>query len=153
MELTVQRNLFGEEQRLPAGKRRPKALRPRYRRPLMPLNNGEPSKLEIAFWTFHNTNPPIYRLLVKFARQWRERRGEDAVMGIGQLFERVRWEISMGTIGDANFKLNNNHRAFYARLIMDCNPDLDGIFRLRRQRIPATIGPSNDELPSGEHVA
>lgn len=147
-----QKNLFGEQQQPPEKKRRPRAIRPRYRHPLIPLGNGQPGKLEVAFWKFHNANPDVYRLLVKFALQWRHKRGPDAVMGIGQLFERVRWEISLTTVGD-KFKLNNNHRAFYSRLIMECNPDLNDVFRLRKQRVASTIGPPNETLPPGGHVS
>lgn len=158
--MVQQVNLFGETQEIP-GVKKYREFRPvpgekikiaRFRGPLMPLATGEMSKLEQAFWKFHYANPQVYRLLVKFARQWRYARGGHARMGIGQLFERVRWEISLNTVGD-QFKLNNNHRAFYARLIMDRNEDLEGIFRLRKQRIPATIGPTNKELPSGKHIA
>jgi hypothetical protein len=32
--------------------------------------------------------------------------------------------------GDPDYKLNNNHRAFYARKLL-MEPDLDGVFELR----------------------
>ncbi len=114
----------------------------------IPFGSQLGSKLERAFWQFHMDNPQVYRLLVDFAYQWRARRGPDTQMGIGQLFERVRWEIALNTKGDEQFKLNNNHRAFYARLIMERQPDLAGCFKLRRQKIPSTIGPQNETLPS-----
>jgi hypothetical protein len=120
---------------------------------LLPLDNGEQSKLESSFWEFHNANPKVYRLLVQFARQWRGRLGTDAVMGIGQLFERVRWEASVKNNDGLGFKLCNNHRAFYARLIMDRNPDLEGVFRLRRQRLQPVIGSPSESLSPGEHMA
>jgi hypothetical protein len=109
-------------------------------------------KLEKAFWKFHAANPRVYRLLVKFALRWREVRGSQAELGIKALFERVRWEISINTMGDNSFKLNNNHTAFYARLIMERNPELEDIFHLRQQRIASTIGPDNSSLPSGEQL-
>jgi hypothetical protein len=151
----VAENLWGEDQVPPWEKaRKPvqRVPRARYHGPLFPLSNGEQSKLEKAFWKFHDKNPAVYRLLVRFARQWRQRFGPDAVMGIGQLFERVRWEVCIKTDDAMGFKLCNNHRAFYARLIMERNPDLDGVFRLRKQRLQSTIGPSNEGLPSGEHM-
>lgn len=150
-----QENLWGEQAVPPWEKvRKPqnRIARAKYRGPLFPLDNGEQSKLEKAFWKFHNKNPAVYRLLVRFARQWRQRFGPDAAMGMKQLFERVRWEMAFRTVGDCQFKLNNNHTAFYARLVMERNPDLEGIFYLRKQRLQATIGPPNDSLPSGEQV-
>lgn len=109
------------------------------------------SKLEQAFWQFHLDNPRIYDLLVTFARRYREQHGADAVIGVDLLFERVRWELAIETADALGFKLNNNHRAFYARLIMDNNEDLRDVFRLRKQRIQATIGPVNETLPDGSH--
>lgn len=143
-----QTNLFGEKQELPKKRRKrwPQG-------PLFPLADGQMGKLEQAFWEFHSANPKVYSLLVKFAHQWRQKRGDQAMLGISELFERVRWEVALATVEDENFKLNNNHRAFYARLIMDRHPELDGIFRLRRQRLQSTIGPPGDTLPPGGHVA
>ena len=120
--------------------------------PLFPDAGGNMSKLETAFWKFHEGHPDIYGHLVKFARQWRSRKGMDAHLGIKALFERVRWEMGVAADIKEIPKLNNNHTAFYARLIMDRNGDLKDIFTLRRQRIAATIGPNNDSLPSGEHI-
>jgi|TARA_R110000824_G_scaffold3953_11_gene18856 hypothetical protein len=94
-------------------------------------------KLEREFWEFHVAHPEVYRYLVTFARQWLH--SGNRVCGIAMLFERVRWE--MGIVSETDPKVNNNHRAFYARLIMEREPDLAGMFRLRQQRAQATIGP------------
>ena len=149
-----QTNLFGEEQEVPLRRRRrnPWTQRAPYRGPLFPMAEGELGKLEKSFWKFHEANPKVYTMLVKFAYQWRRRLGDQAKLGISELFERVRWEVSIHTEGNGNFKLNNNHRAFYARLIMDRHVELREMFRLRKQRIASSIGPKNEALPSGEHV-
>lgn len=56
-------------------------------------------------------------------------------MGIAMLWERMRWELTVETdsvdLGD-DFKLNNNYRSRYARLIMNNEPDLAGFFDIRR---------------------
>jgi hypothetical protein len=99
-------------------------------------------ELEEKFWEFHSAHPEVYKTLVHFARQWRGRRGSDAICGIGALYERARWEMWFESLdGTEPPKLSNNHRAFYARLIMERNPDLEGIFNLKRQRVKATFGP------------
>ena len=98
------------------------------------------SKIEAAFWAYHLAHPTVYRLLVRFAREWRSRRGPTATIGIKALWERVRWEVTV-VRHDDDFKCNNNFHAFYARLIMDREPDLSDAFRLRRQRVQASIGP------------
>jgi hypothetical protein len=114
---------------------------------------GGEGKLEKKFWEFHVQHPEVYRTLVYFARQWRDKRGAESVCGIGALYERARWEMWFHSLDDESPpRLSNNHRAFYARLIMNRNPDLDGIFRLKRQRVQATFGPDNQTLEPNEHM-
>jgi len=100
--------------------------------------------LEEKFFTFHKKRPEIYQELVKFSKEWRNRKGTSAKLGIGMVWERLRWELQMG--GNDTPRLSNNHRAFYARLIMDNEPELQGIFILRQQQDQASIGPSNSKL-------
>ncbi len=84
---------------------------------------------ETAFDRFHADNPKVYETLVRLAREWVGRTGRHK-LGIATLFERARWEIALATT-DADFKLNNSYRAYYARLIMLREPDLAGLFDLR----------------------
>ena len=86
------------------------------------------SRLERAFSEFHARNPLVYERLVKLARDLRARGHRK--LGIGMLYEVVRWMELMET-SDAEFKLNNNHRSRYARLIMSREPDLCDVFELR----------------------
>lgn len=90
--------------------------------------------IEEAFWRFHQDNPQVYAELVMLARRWR-RRGRRKC-GIGMLFEVLRWRSGMRTGGD-DFRLNNNYRSYYARLIMLREPDLTGIFELRELHAPS----------------
>jgi hypothetical protein len=87
---------------------------------------------ETAFDRFHGDNPRVYEVLVRLAREWVGRFGSHK-LGIATLYERARWEISLAT-NDADFKLNNNFRAYYARLIMAQEPDLAGLFDLRASK-------------------
>jgi len=96
------------------------------------VHPGEHS-LEDNFKRFHAANPHVYDELVKLARQWRARRGAWTKCGIGMLFEVCRWHLSLRTEGEP-VALNNNYRAFYARLIMEQESELRGIFETRRQR-------------------
>lgn len=82
-----------------------------------------------AFVRFHAENPHVYVDLVRLARQAKRR--DVSKIGIGMLFEVLRWGRLLQTRGD-DFKLNNNFRAYYARMIMLREPDLDGIFELRQ---------------------
>lgn len=81
------------------------------------------------FEAFHRDNPKVYETLVHLAREWINRTGRRK-LGIATLFERARWEIALVTT-DPEFKLNNSYRAYYARLIMQQEPDLAGLFECR----------------------
>lgn len=105
------------------------------------------SPIEQRFWIFHRNNPHVYDMLVYYARQWRAAKGQDSYVGIDLLFCRMRWELNISTQrNEDGFKLCDHHRAYYSRLIMDREEDLQGIFRLRKTALPASIGPSNESL-------
>lgn len=106
-------------------------------------------KLEKAFWSFHYANPQVYKLLVHYAKQWRLRHHH---CSINFLFERVRWQMNLKVQSTDIFRLNNNHRAFYARLIEE-QEGMKDFFRMRTQRIQSSFGPDNSDLPPGNHVA
>lgn len=85
----------------------------------------------LAQWrSFCALNPAVYDELCRIALALR-RRGRER-WGIGGLFEVLRWQRAMTTT-DEDFKLNNNYRAFYARDLMDREPELDNFFELRAQ--------------------
>lgn len=79
------------------------------------------------FDRFHAANPGVYRELARLARYLRGR--EIQRTAIALLFERLRWTY-LETHGDP-YKLNNTYRAFYARLLMELEPDLEGFFITR----------------------
>ena len=81
------------------------------------------------FDQFDAANPEVYSTLVRLAREWVTLTGSDS-LGIAALYERTRWEIAIRT-DDPEFKLNNNHKTFYARKIMRQEPDLAGLFKRR----------------------
>lgn len=89
------------------------------------------SKIEDAFLTFHEANPQVYRFLEQRARQ-AHAAGRTRI-GINLLLELFRWHTLMTTTGDV-FKVNNNYAPLYARMILANNPDLEGLFVLRRMR-------------------
>jgi hypothetical protein len=117
---------------------------------LLKLFNSKPGKLEKQFAKFHEDNPVVYSVLVMHAREWKNAGHQHC--GIKTLWEIARWTLKLKKQCDG-FKLNNNYHPFYARLIDEQEPDLKGIFRFRRQRVPATFGPHNDALEDGRHRA
>jgi hypothetical protein len=99
---------------------------------LLPLVRTQGStNIQRAFEQFHAANPHVYRLLVRLARQATE--AGRANLGIGMLYEVIRWNYAIHTTGDV-FKLNNNFRSRYVRLIEEREPDLVGVFRMRELR-------------------
>lgn len=80
---------------------------------------------------FHLANPHVYDELVGMAREAKSHGATK--LGIGQMFEVLRWNVGIQT-DTWDFKLNNNYRAFYARLIMGEEPDLEDIFETRELR-------------------
>ena len=88
-------------------------------------------RMEEAFERFDRENPEVYRLLLRFAYEIRSI-GRDR-FGIDLLWSRVRWEYLTRDTTEP-YKLNNNHRAFYARKIMAEHPEFAGFFETRAQR-------------------
>lgn len=85
--------------------------------------------LGVRFYIFHAENPHVYDEIVLLAR--RAKRTGASKIGMKQLFEVLRWRRMLATKGD-EFKLNNDYTACYARLIMDREADLAGMFETRR---------------------
>lgn len=54
--------------------------------------------------------------------------------GMAAIFEAVRYDWHVGLLGDGEYRLNNNHRAWLTRWIERQYPDLDGFFEKRETR-------------------
>lgn len=86
------------------------------------------------FEKFHAKNPEVYRSLVQYARI--ARNAGHRRIGIRLVWERMRWDRLM-TVEDpeqSQVKLNDHYPPYYARLIMQREPDLAGIFEIRQRR-------------------
>jgi len=96
-----------------------------------------PKTTEDKFWEFHARHPEVYVHLVRLARQ--AKANGQRKFGMKALFEILRWERHVEGLPDdrEDWKLNNNYTAAYARLIMQCEPDLDGYFETRKQKAVA----------------
>lgn len=98
--------------------------------PLNPVNRVLGQSLEEQFDAFHGANPHVYSALRSLARELKRRGAKKA--GIGQLFEVLRWQYALQTQG-SEYRLNNNYRSFYARLLNQ-EPELRGMFETRTLR-------------------
>lgn len=81
------------------------------------------------FRAYHEANPEVYAKLREFALQ--AKASGRRHFGINMLHERLRWYTLVEAKRDT-FKVNNNYRPFYARLLMKQEPELAGFFELRR---------------------
>ena len=89
--------------------------------------------IQAAFEEFHSDNPWVYDELVKLARRAHSRGAEK--VGIGMLVEIVRWRRYIATQDfNSGFRINNNYRSRYARMIAAREPDLRGLFDTRELR-------------------
>ena len=87
------------------------------------------SDIETAFWRFHAHNPHVYGLFNKFAMDLVDR--GYTRLSANRIVERIRWETMIDTV-DPRFKINNNHRPYYARMWMKKNPTMGISFETRR---------------------
>jgi aspartyl aminopeptidase len=88
--------------------------------------------LEEKFIKFDNENPKVYEMFVHFASELIDKGYKN--LSTSLITERIRWEVKLFTVSDDQFKINNNHRAFYARKFMEDFPEYNGYFRIREQR-------------------
>lgn len=87
--------------------------------------------LQDQFLRYHLENPQVYQLFSQYAKKVRNR--GFTRYSANAIFERIRWHYHMEKPTAEPFKMNNNYRAFYARMFMAKNPDMRGFFELREQ--------------------
>lgn len=96
----------------------------------LPREDPVPGSIQESFEAFAAANPWVEEELVKLTRDL-VNRGRKKV-GVGMLWEVLRWHY-VRTTADATseFRLNNNFRSRYARIIEAKYPDLAGVFEKR----------------------
>ena len=92
----------------------------------------------ITFAQFHKMNPHVYAELRKLALFY-VGRGRKR-LSIKLLFEILRSRF-VETTGGGRFRLNNSYSAYYARLLMEQEPELDGVFDIRESKRPLYPAP------------
>ncbi|MER5642036.1 hypothetical protein ABT095_34505 [Kitasatospora sp. NPDC002227] len=89
------------------------------------------ASIQTRFEAFHALNPWVLREL--------ERRTAECVdngwqrISIGMLFELLRYRYGQATRGD-EFRLNNNWRSRYVRLLLERHPNWEPLFETRALR-------------------
>lgn len=93
------------------------------------IDGGTPVSLEIEFKEYDKANPEVWQMFCRFAFEAIDRGRK--TLSVSLIIERVRWETFIATQSGDGFKINNNHRAFYARKFMKQFPAYPDIFRTR----------------------
>ena len=94
------------------------------------------------FAEFHTENPEVWRLFQDFTKQ--VVCSGHRKYAVASIVERIRWHTTVDTSG-VDFKINNNFRAYYARLFRLKHPELD----LFRNRVSAADDPEEEEILKG----
>ena len=102
-------------------------------------------ELEDAAREFHRQNPRVWELFIKFTHEMIARGFHN--YSTNAIFERIRWETDTADVdGKSTFKLNNNHRPYYARWYMKQFPQHRGFFRVRELTSAKANATGLDEL-------
>jgi len=86
---------------------------------------------EEEFWAYHRRNPHVYEWFDRLTRYTLSKGCKHTSAYL--IFEQIRWETGVEAQGD-EWKVNNNHRPYYARLWMDRNPEHEGYMFVRGPR-------------------
>lgn len=87
------------------------------------------STLERKFLEFHISHPQVYAGLVELTREMKSK--GHSKFGLRMLWEVLRWKTLMDSNGEPILKLNDRFISLYARLIMNAEADLQGMFEVR----------------------
>lgn len=93
------------------------------------IHPGRRATIQQTFEAFHASNPWVMDALVTLARE--HRAAGHRRVGIGLLFEVLRWRYDIEVTGDSPWKMNNDLRSRYARAIAATVPDLADAFETR----------------------
>ena len=93
------------------------------------------------FKLFHAENPEVWTLFKRFAFEV-IRRGREHY-SVNAIFERIRWHVDIETESSDELKLNNDFRAYYARMFHAKHDIM--LFELRRLRSNNSPGYDQDE--------
>lgn len=88
--------------------------------------------LRDEFEKFDRENPEIWKMFCRFAGE--AMAAGHTVLSANFIFERIRWETTVVTSSPEGFKVNNNHRAYYARKFNAECPNANGQFDTRAVR-------------------
>lgn len=86
------------------------------------------ASIQDRFESFHSNNPWVLGALESLTVDYLQ--AGNSRLGIGMLVEVLRWQYGRQTSGD-EFKLNNNYRSRYVRLMIERHPTWADVFSTR----------------------
>jgi hypothetical protein len=92
------------------------------------MNEKRSDQILNAFLSFHADNPEVWFHFQRFAKEVIARGLKS--YSANAIFERIRWHMTIDTVGE-EVKLNNNFRAYYARMFHAKYPQHIGFFETR----------------------
>lgn len=95
------------------------------------------------FIDFHLDNPKVWRMYLQFASDMVQTGHKK--LSSEMLINRVRWETMINTT-DKIFKINNNHKPYYARLLLSIRKFKDTKFLEIRQSAADDLSYTECEL-------
>jgi hypothetical protein len=97
----------------------------------IPIGDGTTSEdaIQHRFRLFHQENPEVYQALVNRALELKAQGYNHYSMAA--LWEWLRLHLRPNVKTKDQYKLSNDYRSRYARLIMETVPELDGMFEIR----------------------
>lgn len=87
--------------------------------------------IQERFEAFHAANDWVLTALEDLTERWLATGSKR--LGIGMLWEVIRWQYGRATSGD-EYRANNNFRSRYVRLMIDRHPDWADVFAVRELR-------------------
>jgi hypothetical protein len=95
------------------------------------LPDCQAATIQERFEAFHRLNPWVLHALERLTADYLTHGARR--VGIGMLFEVLRWRYTTATEGD-EFRLNNNYRSRYVRLLIERHPEWEPAFEVRALR-------------------
>ena len=89
------------------------------------------NRIDKKFMEFHTDNPHIMDSIVRYTRQLKSAGRKH--FGMAAVFERIRWDYAVIIKRDTKkgFRISNDFRSRYARLVEQLYPEFKGFYRTR----------------------
>lgn len=96
----------------------------------VPREDDSRPSIEARFTAFRAANPHVFAELLRLAREHLDR-------GVPYIAVKKLWEecrVSLRSSGDGGFNLNNDFTSLAARWLIESDPRLASVIRLRRRK-------------------